>query len=690
MAGIRISKTVLIDDQGRVIVGYRDTSDNTTLDYKIVIARYLSNGSIDPSFGSLGKVILGQTGNGLRDDVFYLHLQSDGKILVAGNTSNPDGTVFSTAIHRVTSAGQLDSTFGSNGSVYVDTATGNDEGSLILDYKSGNRYLIAGKASNANEDVGLVVLNPSGIPDTSFGTSGATSVNLGTGAGVFKSSWTSPAAYGDYIYILQNTDAGAITKLARVTPGGGLDANFGAGSGIVIVNSTTQTGIVLDDGKIITVEQPNAFTLRLRAYTPVGIPITSWGDGGGILDISNGTNTIELQSIEVDANGKILVAGNFITAPGGGYLIARATASDGRLDTTFDSDGIFVGTTGTGSGTRTAFSLAANGSLTTYTVAPLTTILGAGASPPSGIAAPTVVTTAGVSTVGYSISPSTASVNEGSSAVFTVSTTNVSVGTSFTFTVGGVSSGDITGPMTGTAAVGSNGQATITIPIVADQTVEGPETMTLAVPNASASITINDTSVCLAAGTMVSTRRGYCLVESLQLDDFIRTCEDIYRRVLWIGYQRRTPEFARFQDYLPVKISAGALDDNVPLRDLYLSPDHAVLVDGHLIHAKALVNGKTIVQMTEWAGDIEYYHIETEGHEIIYAEGVPCETFIDNVSRRQFDNYDEYEAMFGDERVMTELDLPRVKFKRQLPQAIAQRLEVRAQALAIKPKASDA
>lgn len=184
------------------------------------------------------------------------------------------------------------------------------------------------------------------------------------------------------------------------------------------------------------------------------------------------------------------------------------------------------------------------------------------------------------------------------------------------------------------------------------------------------------TPICFTRGTHIQIGEKSKPVETLSISNQVST-KTASVTIKWIGYQRRTPEFAQFQDYLPVKISAGALDDHVPLRDLYLSPDHAVLVDGHLIHAKALVNGKTIVQMTEWAGDIEYYHIETEAHEIIYAEGVPCETFIDNVSREQFDNYAEYQALYPNTRMMKELPLPRVKFKRQLPTMIKQRLESR-------------
>lgn len=188
---------------------------------------------------------------------------------------------------------------------------------------------------------------------------------------------------------------------------------------------------------------------------------------------------------------------------------------------------------------------------------------------------------------------------------------------------------------------------------------------------------------CFMKGTHIRTIDGPITVESLSKDNGqvnLKTSGGV-SLIRWIGYQRRTPEFAQFQDYLPVKISAGALEDNIPVRDLYLSPDHAILVDGHLIHAKALVNGKTITQITDWAGDIEYYHIETEAHEIIYAEGVPCETFIDNVSREQFDNYAEYQALYPNTRMMKELPLPRIKFKRQLPIAIRQRLEQRVGAL---------
>jgi hypothetical protein len=105
----------------------------------------------------------------------------------------------------------------------------------------------------------------------------------------------------------------------------------------------------------------------------------------------------------------------------------------------------------------------------------------------------------------YSISPALPTVNEGSSAAFTVTTTNVATGTALTYTLTGISAADIVGgALSGTTTVGSNGQATISVPIAADQTTEGDETLTITIQSNSASVTIKDTSIAGAVitGTM--------------------------------------------------------------------------------------------------------------------------------------------------------------------------------------------
>ena len=72
------------------------------------------------------------------------------------------------------------------------------------------------------------------------------------------------------------------------------------------------------------------------------------------------------------------------------------------------------------------------------------------------------------------------------------------------------------------------------------------------------------------------------------------------------------------------------------MRNLRLSPDHAVFVDGVLIPVRYLINGRTIVQ--ERVDQVTYYHVELPAHDVIIAEGLPCETYLDTGNRSAFAN----------------------------------------------------
>ncbi len=130
---------------------------------------------------------------------------------------------------------------------------------------------------------------------------------------------------------------------------------------------------------------------------------------------------------------------------------------------------------------------------------------------------------------------------------------------------------------------------------------------------------------------------------------------------------------------LPIRISAGAFGQAGPERDLFVTGDHAIVVDGHLIHASALINGTTIVRTSaeDWQDtpSITYYNVELEEHAIIRAEGLEVESYVDNVPRKTWDNYEEYLALYGSEAPIRELPLPRIKFSRQIPAPLRLKLQ---------------
>src|SRR5262249_4763154 len=98
-------------------------------------------------------------------------------------------------------------------------------------------------------------------------------------------------------------------------------------------------------------------------------------------------------------------------------------------------------------------------------------------------------------------------------------------------------------------------------------------------------------------------------------------------------------------DIQPICIEAGALGESLPRRDLWISPHHAMFLEGVLIEAKDLVNGVSIVQPMEMT-DVEYFHLELESHDVILAEGAPSESFVDDNSRMMFQNAGEYSKLY--------------------------------------------
>jgi Hint domain len=192
------------------------------------------------------------------------------------------------------------------------------------------------------------------------------------------------------------------------------------------------------------------------------------------------------------------------------------------------------------------------------------------------------------------------------------------------------------------------------------------------------SVTNFGDTICFYPGTSIATPTGERPVETLAIGDLVLTREGRTMPVRWMGRQTVSTVFADKLRVLPIRITAGALGPNMPVRDLLVSPDHALLVDGILVQAGALVNGSTIRREHAVPERFTYWHVELADHSLILAEGVPAETFVDNVDRLAFDNWTEHEALYGDLPAIPELSLPRAKAARQVPMAVRARLAERA------------
>ncbi len=137
---------------------------------------------------------------------------------------------------------------------------------------------------------------------------------------------------------------------------------------------------------------------------------------------------------------------------------------------------------------------------------------------------------------------------------------------------------------------------------------------------------------CFAEGTRLMTPHGPVAVEDLAVGDHVVTRGAPSRPIVWIGRRevdcRAHPRPGSVQ---PVRIAAGAFAPQVPSRALYLSANHAVFAQGVLIPIGALVNDDTVRSVA--ADRVVYFHVETAEHDVVLAEGLPVETFLDTDSR---------------------------------------------------------
>ena len=344
------NEVVTQSDGKIVVVGYTLTGSDS--DFAVV--RYNTNGSLDTSFGTGGKVT---TDIGSADDDAYsIALQTDGKIVVVGYTDNGSNTDF--AVVRYNTNGSLDTSFDSDGKLTTDIGTGTDDYAYSIALQTDGKIVVVGFTYNvSNSDFAVVRYNTNGSLDTSFGTGGKVTTSVGSSDddanGVVIQS-------DGKIVVAGNTYVGTFTDFAvvRYNTSGSLDESFGAG-GIVTTsigsrNDFANEVVTQSDGKIVVAgSSSNGLDddFAVVRYNTNGSLDTSFGTDGKVT--TNITDDYAV-SLVLQSDGKIVVAGTVYIGSNLDFAVVRYN-TNGSLDTSFGTGGKV--TTNIGSGRDEAFSV---------------------------------------------------------------------------------------------------------------------------------------------------------------------------------------------------------------------------------------------------------------------------------------------------------------------------------------------
>ena len=159
------------------------------------------------------------------------------------------------------------------------------------------------------------------------------------------------------------------------------------------------------------------------------------------------------------------------------------------------------------------------------------------------------------------------------------------------------------------------------------------------------------TPVCFCSGTFIRIADGTeKMINHIRIGDYICTSKGVLP-VKWIAKRTIRRSFAQLDAYLqalPVKISAGSIDVNIPAIDLYVSETHGICVDDRIVNASFLINDLNITKTSlgEFPSHVSYYHLEFEEEVFVVANGLKACSYVNIGNRRSFDNYAEFIRLY--------------------------------------------
>jgi uncharacterized delta-60 repeat protein len=331
--------SLAIQPDGKILLG---GSCNSGSGWDFCIARFDSNGTLDNSFGNSGKVI--QDIGSFDDYAYSLAIQADGKILLGGYCNSASGWDF--CIARFDSNGTLDTSFGTSGKVIQPIGSSHDHGYSLAIQPDG-KILLGGYCDGGSGwDFCIARFDSNGTLDNSFGNSGKVIQDISIGSSLDYGQ--SLAIQPDGKILLGgrcNSGSGLDFCIARFDSNGTLDTSFG-NSGKVI--QSISTGSSIDYGQSLAIQPDGKILLGghcsngsnndfcIARFNSNGTLDNSFGNSGKVIqDIDSDDYG---NSLVIQPDGKILLGGYCDDGVNINFCIARFN-SDGNLDTSFGTSG---------------------------------------------------------------------------------------------------------------------------------------------------------------------------------------------------------------------------------------------------------------------------------------------------------------------------------------------------------------
>jgi collagen type I alpha len=583
-------------------------------------------------------------------------------------------------------------TVGNQGTVRTGNITSPDpsEGLDIAQQTGGSGQATVGGSKSLLANIGRFVVGDAGLGSLSIAAGGTVTTAPSTGSGLpgaviaattaANGSSVNVSGAGSNWRVTGLLDVGVagsgmltLSNGATVTAGaldGGISAAAvanisvtGAGTELAV----TGAAVVADDGTgVLSV-------LNGATFSAASLTIGSQGDSSGALVVSGEGSVVNLTgAINI---GTALGTGDLTVGPGAAVhasvvnLQGQVVLEGGLLDPTVNL--INQGQTAGGFGTLAAGDIVDEGVIQAGGTKPTQrlllvqgTVVGGGTLSKNGTVLPSspaglLQITAGgtMELTGPVLNAATTTFQDALTPTGTYTITNSVIDVSFADAAGVLLLDDIAG-FAGTITTFKGGdQFVITGGTLSNVGISNGNTLTFADSGVNAGAggidriifgspvnagqfnIVNGNTVqavaCFAAGTRIATADGPVAVERLRVGDQVLNHRGEAKAIVWIGSRGVDCErHPRPETVWPVRVAAGAFAENVPVRDLYLSPDHAVFVNDALVPVKLLVNGGSVAQVR--AAAIDYYHVELEQHDVILAEGLAVESYLDAGDRTSF------------------------------------------------------